>query len=170
MMFKETSVHIKRIFVYDSPDGEVYTITYSESPDRKYVEIKRKDDLSDKYKSTHDFDMLAGIVDGIRDAIRPKAKMQHNLQKPRITDMRDSDGIADKIQSEVNKSMENYDDTKTPSESLSADGASVAEDEEEHVPGWKKDVMSRKNIVKPEVIPVGSTGEGFRRIDASELI
>lgn len=117
MSFKETSVHIQRSFEYQSPDGDEYVVTYSETPDRKYVEIVRKGDADGTTKVVHDYDLLCGIVDGIRESVRPKVKPQRNLKKPKISDKRT---FGERIQSTVDKSMSQYDDDVSPRASLTA--------------------------------------------------
>ncbi len=187
-MFKETSVHIRRSFVYQSPDGEEYTITYSETPDRKYVEIKRKDDIDGKNKVVHDFDLVCGIVDGIRESTRPKTKPRRNLRKPRVSDMR---SVSSQIQSSVDQTMKQYDGDTPARVSLTMESPheartgvsleteevpytpepwSLTPEKGEHIPQWKKDAESRKSATKAPSQEKGTTGEGFHRLDANQLM
>lgn len=182
MTFKETSVHIHRSFEYQSPDGEEYLIAYSETPDRKYVEIKRKEDPEGKNKVVHDYELLCGIVDGIRDAVRSKVKPPaRNLAKPVVSDMRTSSG---QIQSSVDQTMKHYNDNDSARESLTVSAAdrelkttpeewslsNQEEAEEGHTPQWKKDAKSRSRVKASVIKRDENSGEGFRRVDANELI
>ena len=199
MSFKETSVHIKRSFVYKSPDGDEYIVTYSETPDRKYVEIVRKGDIDGTTKVVHDYELLCGIVDGIRESVRPKVKPQRNLKKPKISDKRT---FGEQIQSKVEETMTKYDDDASPRASLTATvsvspeaqfsheartGMSIEEQGEVpntpeewtvppeaegdvHVPKWKQDADARSKVARPLAKDKGGSGEGFRRPDANDLI
>ena len=182
MPIKETCTFIRKDYNYDSPDGEEYLITYMETTDRKYVEIRRKDT---EEKVTFDLAMLCDIV----DCLRPTPKTSKTgLRKPNITDRR---GGSEHIQSAVDESMSKLDDSASASESLvkashnvrtglamsslhedvprTPDEWSVVENDAP----WKEDVKKRQEDKKTgSAKEKGSTGKGFQRggISAEELI
>lgn len=120
MALKELSV--QRKFKYESPDGDVYTITYAENESRKYVEILRDGETEPRI---YDYDMLVDITDKLRRATRTGNSIVMTapaLVPPQITDHRSGNPIrvAAGIQQSVDRSMDRYDDSLVPAESLAA--------------------------------------------------
>ena len=115
MPIKQVSTQCQ--FEYTSPDKDIFIITYMENEDRKYVEIKRKE--NDSNKQIYDLEMLFDITQELssitRRATRPTTPSA-NFPTPNVVDHR-----ASGIQDRVTESMNNKDDNIKPIESFSQD-------------------------------------------------
>jgi len=98
-------------FEYESPDGDLFVITFIENEDRQYVEIKS--DTHDT-SQTYDFQMLRDIVHEMEVASDTRTISAHNLPQPQITDHRTGS-----IDEQVSESLRNSDSGDRPIESFS---------------------------------------------------
>lgn len=164
MSIKEKSTTINKSYEYKSPDDEIYDIQYLESPDRKYVKIKLSQSENEESNIVLDWDLIAGIVDAIRGSLN--ITNASNLPKPNVSDLRENT-----IQSQIENSMERYDDSISPFESIS--DVSETPDEWKTTDGdedWKKDALARKQVPKPAITSKGSEGATFRRENTGNII
>lgn len=147
-------------YSYKSPDGEDWEITVIQTKDRKYVEVSREGDDSDKV--AWDVDMLLDIADVARLATSPSkpiARQSHGLKKPQIIDHRESEesetvdgegSRSDQIQASVDESLEKEIDAGfVPSASLSKESIESEIKRRQS----KKDVLQEKKINRAGVVP-----------------
>lgn len=120
MPIKVRSTFRKQEFEYESPDGEKWLINYVENEGRKYISIGREGQ-DEKDFTTWDVPMLLDIADQVRgmtSRIQKTQKPMPRLKSPKIQDHR-NEGIVSQIESNVQESMSNYDDSVQPMESFS---------------------------------------------------
>ena len=139
----------KQDFEYESPDGDIYEITYLKNQFRKYIQIfcpkhaktcgqilsdlkdLTNDQLTRPYDNSliMDVEMLYELADKLRDQIsRPSTAMSSSalkLNKPIVTDHRNSN--PSDIQAQVDVAMVNGDETIKPIESFASDISSEDE-------------------------------------------
>ena len=170
-------------FTYDSEDGESYSIIYIDTGDREYFEVStvpaNGSPSENVDKKIYDVKMWKEILSE-RDKIKKPPEIikvdRSNLQRPKISDFRNSNG-PDIIQENIDHSMSQLDDSSAPIESFSAVGETpeewkVEESDEEGLTNWKKDVKYRKdNLQRPAAVKArGNMGLGFKRVGAEDLI
>ena len=191
----------KREFEYQSPDGDRWNIVYAELENRKYVELERiiedkSENKTPPVKITIDREMLFDIADELRRIGQTElglTKDTGGLQAPKIKDYRPS-APSKTVDESVQQSMENYDDSVKPVQSLNVveqkDWSSfrtgvdintigeVGETPEEYkiktgeidIPSWQKDAEGRKNVTKPAYNSKGPAGKGFGRVGAKDIV
>jgi len=171
MPLKKSSEFNKVDYDYTSPDGESYVLTTVDTGDRRYIEVKSLDaDGRAQDKKVYDLAMWFEIVDEIRrEGISRTVTAQtrkNNLTKPRIVDFRGGSpsDVATATQRQVDKSMQQIDESVAPVESLSK---SESTEDEYH---WEAEAKVRGMSLRPVYQPKSSVGQGFRRVDANELI
>lgn len=145
MVLKRLAEFKRRDYTYESPDGDSWEITIVQTDDRKYVEIKRGDDVAQ-----WDIDMLLDIAQAVKNAVNETdaESRTHALQKPNIIDQRPSESI----QASVSESLEQLDKpTVDPVESFSPDA--LNQDVERRL-------NSPKSIPADKRIKRGSVGGG----------
>lgn len=112
----------KQEFLYESPDGDRWSISYVESEDRKYIEIGKD---GDQNTTVWDVPMLLDIADQIR-MMSPKARnISPRLPSPTVKDHRNDNiggppSVSEQIEDSASKTMENFDDSVVAIESLSS--------------------------------------------------
>ncbi len=106
-------------FIYESPDGDEWRITFFDTSDRKYIEIQKQ---GEEKIDTWDMDMFLDIADAVRKAVlKQTVTKKSKLKGPSIVDHRaDLDQVdPESIQSSVDKAMEQVDLGIRPVESFS---------------------------------------------------
>ena len=89
-------------FEYESPDGDLFIITFIENEDRKYVEIKS--DTHDT-SQTYDFQMLRDIVHEMEVASDTRSISANNLPQPQITDRHEENGIPSRRRLDLDRAI-----------------------------------------------------------------
>lgn len=195
MPIKVRSTFKKQEFEYESPDGEKWLISYVENEGRKYLSIG-KEGQDEKEHTTWDVPMILDIADQIRGMTSrvPKAqKAPPRLKSPKIQDHR-NEGlvVSNQIESDVEESMANYDDTVRPMESFSPPAGgydewigvrsgvdpNVAAQEVEDTPEEFKRVKNVSDWVDRSGIPRqkrpnvarGAKGDRFGRVGAGDIV
>jgi hypothetical protein len=200
MLKKKTSIH-KYEGEYQSPDGDIYDCTVIQHGERCYMQWSRQIQAENQGEGekpapqviTVDAAMIEGLYKWyleITGKLTPKLSApQKGLKKPMVIDHRDPQGIA--VHNIVKTSMENYDDTIRPVESLSNawDGgvgsaemrygidpftaAQEAPDtpaqwkltNTDNMPRWKKEAQERQTKQRP----YNKIGE-IKRVGAQDIL
>jgi hypothetical protein len=112
-------------FSYKSPDDDEYEITFTETKDRKYVEIRKVVEGTEQQPVVYDFDMLCDLVGNLRTMTGnaaayiayPPGVRSHSLQAPAVVDHRPEGEKT--IEDQVSTAMGNYDPAAEPVQSFS---------------------------------------------------
>lgn len=194
MPIKVRSTFKKQEFEYESPDGEKWFINYVENEGRKYLSIG-KEGQDEKEYTTWDVPMILDIGDQIRGMSSriPKTQKTPRLKSPKIQDHRNEGGLpaTNQIESDVEESMSNYDDSVQPMESFSpprgndewfgvrygVDPNVAAQEAEETPEEFKRvkdvsDWVDRSGIPRPKRPNVtrGAKGDKFGRVGAGDIV
>jgi hypothetical protein len=174
MPLKKSSEFNKVDYDYTSPDGESYVLTTVDTGERRYIEVKTVDENGkEKDKRVYDLAMWFEIVDEIRrEGVSRTSTAQarkSRLFRPNIVDFRGGSpsDVATATQHQVDKSMQQIDESVAPVESL---GQGPNQDESKDEYNWEEDAKKRAVVGRPAYHAKASSGQGFRRVDASELI
>ena len=209
MSLKEKSVFKKYVVEYESPDGDKWEITIAESEDRKYIQYQqtesgpRNTQQVDGRIVTIDGEMLLDMADAYRNvtskhtSIAFKGINKSAISAPKIIDHRqtvEESGIS--IQSKVDETMKNQDNTVSPVQALSKPVDDYTEfrtgitpeaaaqepgetpenwslnKEGEDLSAWQKEAVLRKEKLRPSL--QGRTGgyerPNFKQVDAKDII
>lgn len=152
MAITEKSTYIKRELEYTSPDDDKWAIVYIEHAGRKYVQLGKADEPVEQ-RVIFDLDMLFDINDQLRDTLYRSQNKAANLRvmTPSVVDHRSGKIPAyDRIQLQVDATMQNRDESVNPVESFSMP---VTENEwQAHATGIRTEDLGE----------VGETPEDFR--------
>lgn len=160
MPIKEKSVFKKHEYEYESPDGDLYSVTYVECEGKEYVEIARqKPDGGTEDKVVWDFGMfkeVTQILDKIKfgNQTQPVMMPQRGLMAPNIIDHRGSRAF--RIEQSVNQSMDRYDDSVSPVQSF--DGQRERDAWEVNATGIDRKAQGQVSNT-PEDISIADKGE-----------
>lgn len=159
---------------YDSPDGDKYHLTVVDDGKARYIEIKQLDaDGKEQDSRIYDLNMLIDLVDEIRKAnssrtITAQTRRQR-LSAPRLTDYRGASpsAVAQSTQAQVDASMQGYDGSVQAVDSFSKQEHKPPENDEYD---YQEDIRRRQTLTPTAYSRKGAGGQGFKRVDASELI
>lgn len=174
MPLQKDAVFNKVEYSYNSPDGDKYRLTVVDTGQSKYIEIKQIDqDSKEQDKRVYDLNMLFEVVDEIRKASSNRTvtaqTRRQRLAAPRLTDYRGASpsAVAQSTQAKVDASMQAYDESIKPVDSFSKQQTKEGENDEYD---YEEDIRRRQTLTPTRYAPKGSSGQGFKRVDASELI
>lgn len=111
MPLRRMAVFNRQDFVYESPDGDEWRITFFDTTDRKYIELQKQ---GEKKVDTWDMEMFLDIADSVRSVIYKQTVVKkRKLKGPNIVDRRGENpeaGKPESIQSAVDEAMKNASD------------------------------------------------------------